>query len=395
MNVKPTYVMLQIITILFIWIVLGVNSTFADTWFVRATGDDNQDCQSKDTACASLHEAVERALHDGNGAGDTILVGAGSYVTPAAGPRKEGILIGPDHGGTASDPFMILADTDGARTGDAGVVEVVGGNSGFSISASFVSLDGFTIRNTMQEAGVLVSGTNEGIVLQNLDISGSSGHGISLQQIQPPAPRRKDITILHTVIHHNSGQMGNTYGLQIRSTDHSFIKDVAIFDHQQVIAGINIELASNNTFEDLVVHSIEENAILVETANHNKFVNLLIYNNDKSRILFSQGKGNSIINATIYKNVKDGYKASPINIANQTLINSIIALNGEEGIDDRCLCTNHAFNILWMNTRVFDPSDTRGPEPTEIMMDPLFVNPNGPDGMLGAVHGADDDFRYQ
>jgi hypothetical protein len=205
MKVKPACFLLTIIAVFFVWIVPGVDSTFVDTWFVRTTGDDNQDCQSKDTACASLHKAVERVLHDGNGAGDTIVVGAGSYVTPAAGPRKEGILIGPDHGGTASDPFMILADTDGARTGDAGVVEVVGGNSGFSISASFVGLDGFTIRNATQEAGVLVLGTNEGIVLQKLDISGSSGHGISLQQIQPPAPRRKDITILHTVIHHNSG----------------------------------------------------------------------------------------------------------------------------------------------------------------------------------------------
>jgi hypothetical protein len=183
--------------------------------------------------------------------------------------------------------------------------------------------------------------------------------------------------------------------LQIRSTDHSFIKDVAVFDHQPVIAGINIELASNNTFEDLAVYSIEGDAILVETADHNKFANLLIYNNDKSGILFSQGEGNSITNATIYKNVKEGYKTSPTNIANQTLINFIIALNGEEGIDDRCLCTSHTFNMLWMNTRGFEPSDTCGPDPTEIMMASLFVNPNGPDGMLGSVHGADDDFRYQ
>jgi hypothetical protein len=216
-----------------------------------------------------------------------------------------------------------------------------------------------------------------------------------MQQIPPSSPRRKDITILNTVIHDNTGQTGSAYGLQIRSTDHSFIKDVAVFNHQQVLAGINIELASSNTFEDLVVHSIDGDAILVEAADHNKFVNLLIYNNNKSGILFSQGQGNSITNATIYKNVQDGYKTSPANTANQTLINSIIALNGAEGIDDRCLCTNHAFNILWMNTRDFDPSDTPGPAPTEIMMDPLFVNPNGPDGMLGGVQGEDDDFRYR
>ena len=378
MKAKPVYVLIQLVTILFICITISAGSTVAETWFVRMTGDDSQDCQSKDTACATLHEAMERALSDGNGVGDLVVVGAGRYVTPATGLRKEGIVIGQGQGGTASNPFVILADTDGARTSDAGVVEVVGGNSGFAISASFVHLDGFAIRNAVQEAGILVSGSNEGIVLQNLDISGSNGHGISLQQIQPAAPRRKDMTILNTVIHHNTGDTGNAYGLQIRSTDHSFIKGVTVFDHQQVRAGINVELASNNTFKDIIVHSIAGDAVLVEAANNNMFSNLLLYNNDKSGILFARGRGNNVTNATIYKNGQDGYKTSPSNVANQILINSIIALNGDSGIDDRCLCTTHAFNILWMNTQDFDPSDTRGPDPTEIIMDPLLLNPNGP-----------------
>lgn len=383
MKGQPVWIAFRIMALLLMGVAQGASFSFADTWYVRATGDDQNDCRSQDDACATLHETVDKALRDGSGIGDTIFVGAGSYITPASGPRKEGIIIGPGRGGTATAPFQLIADTAGSITGDTGVVEIVGGNSGFVIHASFVTVDGFTIRHPTKEAGVLVYGSNEGIVLQNLDVSGASGHGISLQGVPPSAPRRKDITILNAVIYNNGSQANNDYGLQIRSTDHSIVQGVTVFNNRSDIAGINIEKASHNVFEDIVVYNNTGDGIFVEEAHHNTFLNILAYNNNGSGIHFSQGGYNTVTNATIYGNDKEGYKTSSPDMTEQTLTNSIIVLNEEVGIDDRCLCTNHAFNILWMNTRSFARYDPRGADLTELMMDPFFLDPTA------------GDFRYQ
>jgi parallel beta-helix repeat protein len=326
---QPVWIALQIIALVLMGVAQGASAAFADTWYVRATGDDQNDCRSQDAACATLHETVDKALRDGSGLGDTIFVGAGSYITPASGPRKEGIIIGPGRGGTATDPFQLIADTAGFITGDAGVVEIVGGNSGFVIHASFVTVDGFAIRNPTQEAGVLVYGSNEGIVLQNLDVSGAPGHAISLQGLPPSVPRRKDITILNAVIYNNGSQANTDYGLQIRSTDHSVVQGVTIFNNRSDIAGMNIEKASHNIFEDIVVYNNTGDGIFVEESQHNTFLNILIYNNHGSGIHFSQGGNNAVINATIYGNGRDGYKTSSPDMTEQTLINSIMMSNGE------------------------------------------------------------------
>ena len=76
-------------------------------YFVRATGNDNNDGLSKGNAFRRIHKAMSVAT-----AGATIYVGAGRYFDELRAV----------HSGTSSSPIRFVADTKGTKTGDAGAV---------------------------------------------------------------------------------------------------------------------------------------------------------------------------------------------------------------------------------------------------------------------------------
>ena len=89
---------------------LLANQSIAANYYVRVTGSGANAGSSPASAWRTIQHAADTLS-----SGDTVYVGAGSYV------EKVRITSG---GGTSSNPTKYIADTDGSNTGDAGVVRV-------------------------------------------------------------------------------------------------------------------------------------------------------------------------------------------------------------------------------------------------------------------------------
>src|SRR5438045_2779636 len=92
-----------------IWLALCCPTWAVVTYYVRTTGND----ANAGTSAAAAFKTIDKGCNTAH-AGDTIYVGAGIYATADATPTNSG---------TAVAPINLLADTTGAFTGDAGVVE--------------------------------------------------------------------------------------------------------------------------------------------------------------------------------------------------------------------------------------------------------------------------------
>jgi Right handed beta helix region len=116
--------------------ILALPARAATTWYVATNGSDANDCMSAATACQTIQAAVNKAS-----AGDTINVAAGVYPEPALGPltvNKTLTLLGAQHG----------VDARGVRGAEA----VITDSWGTSVTASGVVIDGFTVRDSTNQA---------------------------------------------------------------------------------------------------------------------------------------------------------------------------------------------------------------------------------------------------
>ena len=140
--------------------------------FVRMSGNDDANGATPDSAFQTVARATQLVRP-----GTTIYVGAGTY--------SGSVQIHGSGNGTAA-PIQLIADTDGAHTGDAGEVILDGNESvalsvqsapsvsvdGFELTGvandpvvNVISSDGFTIRNCM----ILETASVNGITLNNTD----------------------------------------------------------------------------------------------------------------------------------------------------------------------------------------------------------------------------------
>src|SRR5262249_10521680 len=104
----------------------------AGPWYVSTTGDDNNDCLSPGTACATINGAIGKA-----NAGDTINVAVGTY--------------------TGSAPEVVLVDKDATLTGgwDQGfisengnsIIDGEGVRRGITVNSVTAILERFTMQN--------------------------------------------------------------------------------------------------------------------------------------------------------------------------------------------------------------------------------------------------------
>ena len=116
----------------------------AGPWYVTTTGDDNNDCLSPGTPCATINGAIGRAS-----AGDTVKITTGTYT------------------GTADDVVLILTD----------IVLSGGWNAAFTLQSGTSIIDGQTVRRGINVDGFYTV-TIEHFTIKNGFSGGGGGGGI-------------------------------------------------------------------------------------------------------------------------------------------------------------------------------------------------------------------------
>ena len=214
-------------TVEFAW-VLG------DTYYVRATGTDPGGCTggtSPATAWATLAQAAGCVI-----AGDTVYVGAGTYVGSVELTAS----------GTAADPIRFIADTEGLFTGDAGPVILDGAVANETIhlnGADWNEIIGLTVLGASGAGppcgGILVEGENA--VIRDNIVYGNQG-GIYVNGVDSVAVESNQV----------SGNAGaSSDGIVISDADDAVVRNNLVYDNGRngvlVDTGSSNALVENNT----------------------------------------------------------------------------------------------------------------------------------------------------
>jgi hypothetical protein len=221
-------------------------------------------------------------------AGQTVLVGAGTYSEKVTLPRS----------GTAGSPITVKSDGVGAAT-------VTGGVDGFVLSTrSYVIIDGFTVTGT-SGVGIKVTGgsnvtlSNDTVTHSGLPVSGSNAHGISLSGVTNSL-----VTGVHS--DHNSFHgiivTGGSTGVVLQGNEASFNAE----GWQRNANGIDIVAAGNSAIGN-IVHDNEDSGLQFYTGGDNGLaVDNVSYGNGDHGIDDLNVTGGELIGNTVYDNCTDG-----------------------------------------------------------------------------------------
>lgn len=167
---------------------------------------------------------------------------------------------------------------------------------------------------------------------------------------------------------------GHSYGFAITGRCSVVIDGFAI--RNTFVAAVALDTASNSTIRNNIIFSNAQHGIEVDDSNRVQVINNLIYANGTAGIRVGglRGSRSPVLRSnTLSQNSwKDGSPAMAI---------SQSAWSGAR-VD---------YNIFYENAAVVDNSQTL-PD-TNLVANPLFVAPSGPDGILGGNGFADDDFH--
>lgn len=348
--------------------------------------------------------------------GDVVCVGPGLYA-------EGNIQFGGD--GVPGRPITLRADSSGASTGDApGPVRVVPPESGNAST-------GFMIR------------ARHDVVVDGFEISGFSDAGIQVRSARP-ASNSESVTIRNNVITdsrtgidiiafkrivvENNTTVGNTRsGISIEAClfEAPGRCEVAGGPINPVVSnnrsggngeqGIIVRVADFPVIQNNVVYANGNDGIQLRETNDATVVNNLIYGNGARGISVGRADASPatiLLNNTIFANDNWGIEIGDRNTASPggSVVNNIVWQNGDGGrlgigvlrepLRAPSVCNYTAgFNLIAV--------DGYGPETPhnvyDLAADPRFVDPTGPDGVLGGERidgvfvdrSADDDFRLR
>lgn len=380
-------------------------------YYVRKTGSDSNDGLTPNSAFLTIQKAASVAQP-----GDWVLVGAGEYE------ERVEIL----NSGTSDNYIYFVADKDGIYTGDKGEVKISGKDFGFYISSKkYIEIYGFKIENTTSSA-ILISGSNAGYIkiYQNI-ISNNSGNGIYVDGASNIEVIKNEIfasqigiylkNSSNSQIKANKVYQNSSDGIKVESSNsvslifnESFsnggkgifiltnsnnceIKNnltylnngagIEVFDHAS-----QIEILNNKSYSNSGAGISFKGNI----SNANKILSNLIYSNSGPGILLSNNcVNNDILNNTLFLN-QNGILIE-LNSNNNKIKNNIVASSSFSGIKvSESTNIEEDFNDLWQNNPNYDGIS---PGPSSISVDPLFVDPDGNDNILGGENGKDDSFH--
>lgn len=382
-------------------------------YYVRKTGNDENDGLSSETAFLTIQKAASTTR-----AGDIVFVGSGIY--------DEEITI--YNSGTAAEPIAFVADYDGTYTGDSGEVKIQGPgkNYGFYISdKTDLKIYGFKIENSSISAIYIAGATSKNIEIINNIISNNTGDGIYLT-------KGSDVTLSHNLIYSNNrgiylddadsnNLVKNTVyqnssdGIRIENSGSIVLNFNSSFSNGG--SGIlisdnsnNCQLTNNTTYfniDDGIQVSNNCNSIEVSNnksysnpigsgisfkniSNTNTISSNLVYANQRAGILLSDNcVNNTISNNTSFQNQENGILIE--DSSDNEIRDNIIASSTLAGIKV-ATSTNieSTYNNVWGNSPDYDGITAAT---GSISVESLFVDPDGPDNILGGNNGEDDNFH--
>lgn len=378
------------------------------TYFVRAgfVPEEGvpQDGKTPRSAFSSIREATKKLMEPDANPGVTICVGPGTYHEGDIAPGRSGI---------DGAPIVYFADRDGVLTGDApGPVQIVPGNAtqttGFLLlGRKYIVIDGFTISG-FSDQGIHARSGGTGITIRNVSIHDCARAGI-------------DIGSGGIVVVESSCSIRNgTTGLSLQGNADTeepiipFVSNVRI--GMSGAHGIFVQAASGGLLQNNVVFSNHATGISLRKAPDMQVVNNLVYANGEEGLAIGAAALPSpftgVLNNTFYANGQWGVEiGSGSGSPGATLLNNVFLANGDQNgigvLNERSqnltriptTCNYVAgFNV---NADGYGPSTPHNVY--DILADPLFVDPAGPDGIVGAelVDGklvdrsADDDFHLR
>lgn len=168
------------------------------------------------------------------------------------------------------------------------------------------------------------------------------------------------------------------------------------------VDGIFLSGATSGTVQNNVIFSNADTGITARAASSLQIANNLIYANQSHGVAVGTGGASdaapnaNIVNNTIYKNGGFGLVVGNDMAASSgaLVVNNIFNLNTGGGIAIQRLSADAGYVTGFnLNTDGVGPDTRVGLY--DFSGDPLFVNPPGPDGVLGGNGFADDDFRLR
>src|SRR5262249_24134717 len=152
------------------------------------------------------------------------------------------------------------------------------------------------------------------------------------------------------------------------------------------------EGSSDNVVTNNRVYTSGAHGITLEGAGPgNRVVNNLAYDHPETGVQVIATTGPTVVrNNTVYAN-RHGIRVDSV----ATITNNVIAGNSGIGLKDLGGAdTVNDYNCIHGNLDA-DYEGTNELGVHSVRADPLFVDPAGPDGVLGGDHGDDDDFHLQ
>ena len=380
-------------------------------YYVRKSGNDNNDGLSAKCAFLTLQKAAQVMT-----AGDMVFVGSGDYT--------EEVI--PQNSGTSDDRIIFVADTLGNYTGDTGEVKISNGNFGFNIGAKkYITIYGFKITGTANAAIYVSGSSSNNIEIINNTIFGNLSYGVYVENGSNVAISHNTIysnfdgiflenadssTVIKNMIYQNTHN-----GIKVMSSGGATIRFNEVFDNQEM--GILIYSNSNGCgIAHNVVYSNDIDGIQVSgNCSSIEVLNNKSYSNQEVGIAFKQhiSNANKIFSNLVYDNQKAGISLSD-NCVNNTISNNTSFQNQEQGIliegdsnnneiKDNIITNNtlagikifdstninNFYNNVWQNNPDYDGIFA---DETDISQEPLFVDVDGEDNILGESNGEDDKF---
>lgn len=240
--------------------------------------------------------------------------------------------------GNSTDGSGTSALTIGTPLEPAGADVVIEGNrcKGSEQTAVTLSLDGR-------------------LVLHSNVIQGSRGQGVSVVEANP--------TAVVAAVGNRIGQTSRG-GLAVANAGRAFVFDNVVF---------SIDLGSGITLSD---------------GGHIEVNNNLVYAVGDDGIGLERINDARVYNNTLYVNGRYGVA---LNVATADVLDNILDQNGAAGLAVLGDAAGVAARYN-LNTGAYDGIE---PPPTDLASDPLFVDPDGGDDLLGGDGAADDDFHLR
>jgi parallel beta-helix repeat protein len=375
----------------------------AAVFFVREVGDDGADGLTPETAFRTIGRGARAVANHG----DRVVVGQGVYLEGNITPARSGI---------AGRPISIVADREGIETGDPpGEVLVLPGaehTAAFRLMGQrHIVIEGFTVAGAF-DAAVQVRpspaagpdrperGQNSShVTIRNLDIRDGAKRGIDIAASGPVHVEG------NRILNHGSTGLAIEACVEpsqrCRGEPGERVEPVVSNNVIGMSAahGIWIQHASGPLVQNNVVFSNGGTGILVRDAPDPQLVNNLVYESGEDGIALGTADLATprplVVNNTVYASRGWGLRigSARAHSPGARNVNNIFARNGFGGITATTPSLHDylaGFNINVDGYGHLTPSNVY-----HLDGDPLFVDPAGPDGILGGEGFADDDFRLQ